>query len=370
MNRPVPIAFCITELDDGGAERALVQIVTRLDRQAWSPHVICLASPGPLVKDFEQANIPVECLGLRGWRGVLGIRKLVRSLKRIRPQLLQTFLYHANIAGRFAAAFARVPHVVSGIRVAENRSKLRLRIDRWSDRLVERHVCVGQAVAEFSATVGGLPRQKLAVITNGVDHVAIAAVAPTDVRREFSIPNEHRIVLFVGRLDPQKDPMLLLRGLSNAANKNTLHLLLIGDGPMRTSLTAAASELGIADRVTFAGRRSDVVGIMKSADCLVLPSRWEGLPNVVLEAMATGLPVIATRAHGSVELLDDGRLGTLVDVGDEAGLTGAIDLCFEDYETAIAREQLAQLVCQKQFTWDRCAADFASLYQELLGKPG
>lgn len=367
MTNPVPIAFCITELDDGGAERALVQIVTRLDPQAWKPHVICLAPPGPLVAEFEQAGIPVECLGMQDLRGMLGLRKLIRSLKRIRPQLLQTFLYHANIAGRLAAACTRVPHVVSGIRVAETRSKLRLRIDRWTDRFVDRHVCVGQAVAEFSATTGGLPRAKMVVIPNGVDHEAIAAVPRTDIQAEFGIPHERKVLLFVGRLDPQKDPMLLLQAFSATHTKDQLHLLFVGDGPMDSSLAAKVNDLGIADRTTFAGRRNDVIGIMKASDCLVLPSRWEGLPNVILEAMATGLPVIATRAHGSMELLDDGRLGRLVEVGDAVGLARAVDACLGEHETARAKAGLAQTLLRKEFTWDQSARRYADLYEELLG---
>src|SRR5262249_13351685 len=149
---PVRVAFCITDLEVGGAERALVELVTRLDRARFAPSVVSL-QPLPvdaarsLVPTLEAAGVAVRSLNGRGSRGgVGGLGALTRLWRAERPQLVQTFLYHANILGRLAAWRAGVPHVVSGVRVAERRGRLRLRVDRWTDRLVERHVCVSRAV--------------------------------------------------------------------------------------------------------------------------------------------------------------------------------------------------------------------------------
>ncbi len=297
---------------------------------------------------------------------MLGLRKLVRSLKQSRPQILQTFLYHANIAGRVAGWLAGVPHVVSGIRVAENRSRFRLALDRWTERFVDRHVCVGQAVAEFSAATGGLSRDKLVVVRNGVDHQAITQARPVNLHEEFQIPADRKVVLFVGRLDPQKDPILLLHAIEDVGSPCPTHAVFVGDGPERETLELAAVTLGVDDRVTFAGRRDDVFGLMKGADCLVLPSRWEGLPNVILEAMSVGLPVIATRAHGSAELLERRQLGALVEIGDAVGLNRAICECFELPDVTVVRAKEAQLMVQKELTWDSCSEEFAAVYRDLL----
>ena len=116
------MAFCITDLDPGGAERALVQLVTRLDRSRWQPSVICLAPRGMLADELEQAEVPVTCLGARHSRNVGMVGRLFHQLRESKPALLQTFLFHANIAGRIAGRLARVPKIVSGIRVAERRS--------------------------------------------------------------------------------------------------------------------------------------------------------------------------------------------------------------------------------------------------------
>ncbi|MDA1014789.1 MAG: glycosyltransferase [Planctomycetota bacterium] len=369
IDNSVRIAFCITDLDSGGAERALVEIVTRLDRTAWEPHVICLSPPGELVAILESNNIPVECLGLKGLRNAWVLVRLVSRLRRIRPVLLQTFLHHANIVGRLAAKLARVPHVVSGIRVAEKRSRFRLRIDRWTDRFVDRHVCVGQAVAEFAATVGGLPREKLVVIPNGVDHDAFSSAASVDLHAEFGIPTDRRTFLFVGRLDPQKAPEVLLRAFVDLQPSEAgAHLLFVGDGPDRAALEATVMSHAVDDCVTFAGRRSDVPAIMAAAHSLVLPSRWEGLPNVILEAMSVGLPVIATRVEGSSELLAGGRYGTLVEVDSPTELTAAMNRHLETPQHAQEQAQAAQLMCHSEFTWQECSSRFANLYRSLLAE--
>ena len=137
---PTRIAFCITELDPGGAEQTLVQLATRLDRQDWEPRVYCLGPEAALVKPIQDAGIPVTCFGARGIADSLVLFRLASQLEKFQPTVLQSFLFHANIMGRFAAKLARVPVVVSGIRVAEQRSSWPLRIDRWSNGLVDKNV--------------------------------------------------------------------------------------------------------------------------------------------------------------------------------------------------------------------------------------
>ncbi|NQV23239.1 MAG: glycosyltransferase, partial [Rhodopirellula sp.] len=171
MPAPRRITFLITELDHGGAERALVRIATGLDRNLWEPQVVSLSDRGALAEPLEAVGIPVTSIGagrvhspIGLWRATIG---LSRCLKTQQPALLQTFLFHANIAGRLAAKRAGVPVVVSGIRVAEKRGRWRLAVDRMTDRFVDRHVCVSRSVADFSIRESGLPPSKVMVIPNG-----------------------------------------------------------------------------------------------------------------------------------------------------------------------------------------------------------
>ncbi len=184
------LAFCITELDTGGAERALVELAIRLDRTDWETHVFCLAGSGRLVEVLTNAQIPVTCLGARGVRSVWIIAELARQLRRVKPALLQTFLFHANIVGRLAGKLAGVKHIVSGIRVAEQRSRIPLWIDRWTSFLVEQNVCVSQSVADFSIRAAGLKEGNICVIPNGVDVARFSGAVAADYA-EFGIPRRH-----------------------------------------------------------------------------------------------------------------------------------------------------------------------------------
>ncbi len=363
---PTRIAFCITDLDAGGAERALVQIVTRLDRQRWEPHVFCLDAGGVLAPELRAAGIEVVCLGARRRRDVLVVRPLYRHLATLRPAILQTFLFHANIIGRLAGTAARVPVIVSGIRVAEQRSRVRLWLDRVTDRFVTRHVCVSYDVADFSTTRGGLPNDKIHVIPNGVDFERYANAAPTDLT-QFGVPRGSRVLLFVGRLDPQKGPLQLLETAAELfVDHSDLHLVMVGDGPLAAELRAWTVFRSLESRIHFVGRQTDVAGLMRASDVFVLPSQWEGLPNVVLEAMAAGTPVVATEVEGVSELITEGKTGAVVPRNGDFSLAQGIGRALGDQKRAREMALEAQTIVKERFTWPLVAAEYQRLYGNLL----
>jgi glycosyltransferase involved in cell wall biosynthesis len=363
---PTRIAFCITDLDPGGAERALVQIVTRLDRRRWEPHVFCLDAGGALAAQLRAADIEVVCLGARRARDFLVVWPLSRRLASLRPGILQTFLFHANIVGRLAGTMARVPVIVSGIRVAEKRSRMRLWIDRATDRLVTRHVCVSRDVAEFSTNPGGLPSAKIRVIPNGVDFERFSNAAAADLT-QFGVPRGSRVLLFVGRLDPQKGPLRLLEAASELfAEFPELHLVMVGDGPLASELRAWTRAQNLESRIHFAGRQDNVAAFLRASDLFVLPSQWEGLPNVVLEAMAAGTPVVAMAVEGIRDLLEDGKSGIVVPLNGEGELTQAIRRALGESAQLRALAVRAQDVVRERFTWQLVALEYERLYAELL----
>lgn len=366
--KPIRIAFCITDLDPGGAERALVQIATRLDRECWDPAVYCLSGPGELVSVLEQAGIPVTCFGACGVRDLGVVRRLAKEFRTFSPQVLQTFLFHANLLGRLAGYWASVPHIVSGIRVAEKRTRMHLVLDRITNRLVDVNVCVSEAVAEFSIERGGLNRGKTIVIPNGVDFARFSTAQPADLA-EFGIPAESRVVVAVGRLDPQKGLTYLLEGMRSVVlHDDKRHLLLVGDGPQRDELIAMAKRLGIAEHVHFAGRRSDVPEILQACDCLVLASLWEGMANVVLEGMAAGIPVVATRVEGTAEQISDGVDGVLVTAASAEELAQGLETLFCNPARAADFVEKAQAKVSEHFTWDKVVAAYARLYHDIVNR--
>lgn len=367
-HEPVRIAFCITDLDAGGAERALVQIVTRLDRSLWEPRVFCLSGPGELVGLLQKADIPVECLGAQRWWNFGAVWGLARRLAIWKPALVQTFLFHANIAGRLAAKAAGVRPVICGIRVAERRSRLHLWLDRATDWMVDHHVCVSDGVARFSIETGKLPADKVSVIPNGVDAEFFANARPADLA-EFEIPNVSEVVLFVGRLDEQKAPEVALRAFELLApDRAAAHLLFVGDGPLRAKLETQVASARLSDRVHFAGRRADVANLMRASTCLLLTSCWEGMPNVVLEAMAAGLVVVSTQVEGITELIDNGRTGLLASSHSPTEIAGRLTELLGSPSMRTRLAESAQHLVQNGFMWSKVVVAYEQLYRRLVSQ--
>ena len=363
---PTRLTFLVTELDAGGAERMLSELVCRLDRDRWQSSVICLGRPGRLVDRLERSGIEVICLGARGAGDLRVLYGLVRELRRRRPALLQTWLYHANVAGAVAGCLAGVGRIVGGIRVAERRAGLRLRFERWTGCCVERHVCVSRGVAEFAAAAG-LSSSKLVVIPNGVDADRFEGVAPADLA-SLGIPPATRVLLVIGRLDRQKAPARAVEVLARLAEaRGDVHLLFVGDGPLFRQLERVAADNGLTDRVHLAGRRGDVPALLAAGQALLLPSRWEGMPNVVLEAMAAGLPVIAGDVEGIDELIETGESGLVVPAGDVEQLADATAQGLDDDQFARRLGDAARSRVRLRFSLDLMVRRYDELYRSLLG---
>jgi glycosyltransferase involved in cell wall biosynthesis len=294
---------------------------------------------------------------------------LSRELRQFRPELLQTFLFHANLVGRIAAWRAGVPRVVCGIRVAERRANLHLRLDRWTQRLVDRYVCVSRGVADFSVSIGRLPPHKIEVIGNGVDVSAFDQARPADLA-PFGIPPSGRVVVTVARLDAQKGLVDLVEAASLLAGSiPDLHFLIVGEGAQRSELETLIAHCGLSGRVHLAGHRSDIPQILRAAFAFVLPSRWEGMPNAVLEAMATGLPVIATHVEGTDELVQPGITGLLVSPQSPPQIASALAELTAEPDRAATMGRAGRERAQSEFLWESVVENYERLYRSLLDSP-
>lgn len=370
-SRPFRVALGITELDVGGAERQFVRLAMGLDRTLFEPHVYCLSGNGPLAEVLRDAGVPVTFLHARSRWDVGVVGRWARALRAFQPDLLQTFLFHANIAGRIAAWRAGVPHVVSGIRVAEPR-RWQLWVDWLTEGLVDRHVCVSESVARYARETGGLPAEKLVAIPNGIEVEQFAGAEPVVWPFAMLGVERPKVVLFVGRLEPQKNPGLLLEAMHLLKRRiGDVEVAFVGRGKLEGKLKERAQTLGV--RAHWLGWRSDVAGLMRAADCLALPSRWEGMPNVVLEAMASGLPVVACQVEGLFELLGEEGGGILVNQGDATGFAEALAEVLEMPEKWRARTLASQDVINKRFTSIQSVFSYQNLFLELLNpqsRPG
>jgi len=366
------IALCITDLEVGGAERCLVELAERLDRRRFRPIVYCLSRPpkpgdDSLLQALKDADVEVKCLNAqRSWQFLGVVRRLQHRLKSQSPHLLQTFLFHANIVGRIAARRAGVEFVSSGIRVAEQRHRWHLWVDRLTDRLVDRHVCVSRSVARFSETRARLPAEKLAVIPNGVDVLRFTKRQPAELV-SLGIPAGCPVATYVGRLDRQKGlPWLIETAPEWLRRLPEGRLLLVGKGPLRPKLERLCRLAGVFDRVHFAGYRHDVPEILAASDLLILPSAWEGMPNVVLEAMAAELPVVATRVEGVEELLGSGTDTQTVRYGDSQTLAEKIVRIMKDRETGARLGVENRRRAQQNFQLPSMVNAYEDLWESLV----
>lgn len=363
------VLYLITDLNVGGAERVLLEVVRRLDRRRFQPAVCSLAPPGAMAREFGELGVPVYGLGMAGFRHLFRAGMLFALLRRQRFDIVHTHLFHANVLGRVVARLAGVPVVVSTTHVAEPRC-WHLLLERWTASLVDRVVAVSEGVRRYMVERAHIPAGKIVVMRNGVDPGRFR-LRRGGFRRREGIASDCLLVTTVGRLHAQKGLGCLLQ----AARSLTLphpevRFLVVGEGPERRQLLRLRDRLGLGDRVRFLGFRADVPQILADSDVFALPSLWEGLSIALLEAMAAGLPVVATDVEGVAEVVTDGETGLVVPPGDADALTAALSRLLGDPSL---RRRLAQAGHQRvvrHFGWEKVVSDTMDLYERLLSECG
>ena len=369
------LTMAITELDFGGAERAFVRIAIGLKSLGWSVRVISLRDAGPLAEPLRQAGIPVEALQCGGAADFRAIRRMKLTLLLHRPAVLLTFLHQANIVGRLAAKRAGVRTVVCGVRVADRRWAMQ--IPEWlTKQHVSHYVAVSRSVGKVHRDLCGLAAEKIETIYNGVDLNKIAAAAPVS-RKDLQCDDDDQVILCVGRLSPQKAPLDVIAAFDELRRLDpTGHpqrkLVFVGNGPVWPAVEKLIRKKQLGDQVLLLGWRTDVASLMKAATVLVLASRWEGLPNVILESQAAGLPVVASAVDGCLEVIDDGQTGRLFPPGDTPRLAHILQELLVSKNGSIdpQRETLARLATQARafaarFSWEKCVAEYDGMLQKL-----
>ena len=279
---------------------------------------------------------------------------------------MQSFLFHANVAATIGARWAGVPIMVTGVRVAERRANWHLALARWTERWVTRQVAVSTAVRDFSLAASVGTDAKWVVIPNGVDVARFEGAAPAS-RESLGVDAARRVIVCVGRLDVQKGIDWLIEQWPRFAASNSTHdLVVVGEGLQRANLMQLAARLGVADRVHFAGYREDLPAILAASDLLVLPSRWEGMPNVVLEAMAAARPVVAARVEGVGEALGARAVEQSFAPGDGDEFARKITAILTDPALARRLGDENQQRTREAFAVDSMVAAYEQLYRSLL----
>lgn len=349
----------------------MVLLAKGLPRDRFHVEVAALTRLGPLEAELREAGIPVTLIGKPLKLDPFALLRLTRFLRRKRFDVLQTWVFAANSYGRAAARLAKVPVVVTAEMAVDLwKGEGHLRIDRLLAGSCDKVVGNSEAVVAFYREAG-LPEDKLAMIYSGVADEAPERVDPAAVRAEFGWRADAPLLLFAGRLVEQKGVDTLIDALDLLQHVwPELRTLIVGDGPLRDSLAETASAYDLNARVRFTGHRDDVPGLLAAADLLVLPSRYEGLPNVVLEAMRMGKPVVATAAPGTTELVVDGQTGMLVPLNDPKALAQAIRTVLGDPSLCRSMGEAGLARVEADFTAGAMVARFAELYESLATAKG
>lgn len=350
--------MCITELDVGGAEKAFVRIAIGLQNRGWIVRVISLRDAGPLSEPLRDAGIKVTALNCRGFMDVRCYWRLKRELRTQHPDLILCFLHQANFYGRLAGRAVGIRNAVSGIRVADRRLWIIL-TDRMTRCCTSHYVAVSRSVAQTHASLCAISDKNISDIPNGID-------IPESIDADHSSESGNNL-LFVGRLCPQKHPENLVAAylrLPEEIRKVTT-LNFVGDGELRPQLEALIDHHQLADHIRLLGHRNDVATLMRRSKLLILPSRWEGLPNVVLEAMANDLPVVATSVDGVNDVVDDGSTGWLVPPEDADSLAKAIQSALESPAECRSRSKQAKAFVAENFSWESVVEQYDRLLRTL-----
>ncbi len=368
----VPVITFITELSPGGAQTTLWRLLAHLNRERFKPIVVCLYNgDGAPAQQIRDLGIQVFDLGMTAkWR-LDACWRLYRLLRREHPVILHTWLFHANILGRILGRLAGVPIIISSERTMGMESQWRYRLNEWTAPLVDRISCVSQNVATFARESIRLPQKKLVVIPNGVVVDDFLSARDSGLRARLGFPDETVIIGSVARLHPVKGSRYLVEAFAQLALSDpALHLLLIGDGPERAGLETWVAERDLEQRITFLGERTDISALLSVIDVFVLSSLWEGMPNAVLEAMAAGLPVIATAVGGTPEVVLPGVTGLLGRPGDVPALTQALAQILQDPTLQRTMGQAGLSRVQEHFSITSVVRETTDLYEMLLLEKG
>lgn len=360
------ICYLITELDPGGAEKALFELATRLDRERYAVSVGSLTDEGEVAGRLRDAGVDVFSIGMRHTLCPFAALRLRRELRKRRPQLLHCFLFHANLAGRLVGRWAGVPLIMNSVRVEEQRAS-HLRLDRMTRGRVDLEVCVSESTRRYTAQHARMPQDKLAVVPNGIDLARFDDVPDTPTDWGLDAPGP--VIAWVGRLDKQKDPFTFLCAAGRVLRRfPDATFAMAGDGPLREEVEARIEEMGLGERVTLLGRIDDVRPLLKRSSLLALSSVWEGMPNVVLEAMASARPVVSTAVGGAPELVEEGETGFLAPPRHACALADGMARLLGDPDRASAMGRAGRERVEHSFTIDRTVAAWEALYDRLFDR--
>ncbi len=372
----IPVLHVITDLSTGGTQMALLRLLRGIDRNRFAPHVCCLLDgTTPVARAIRELDIAVTGLGMTSVGRAGALWRFYRLIETTRPVIVHAWLFHAVLLSRLVGRMAGVEIVISSRRNVNLGNSVREMLNRITIGIDDRVIAVSQAAGRVEIERGRASPDKVVVIPNGIDIDDYAAADPrtrAEVRRRIGIPLEARLVGTVGRLVSEKRTEGLIRAAVRVFDRFAdSRLIVVGDGRERAMLERLAAELGAGERIRFLGEREDVPWLLTGLDLFALSSDEEGMPNAVLEAMASGVPVVATAVGGTSEVIEHGVSGVLVPPGDPGALAEGIESVLGSPEfagriAANARRRVSRMF-SISYTIERTGRVYEDLVKEKFG---
>ena len=331
-SNPDTIAFFLPSVRTGGAQRVVVNLTQGLAARGLPVDVVLATADGAFLEQLPRA---VRVVDLRAGRLMRSVLPLARYLRRERPRVLVSSMSHANLIALWAGKLSggRTPIVVTEHSTMSQANAVPRQFDgrflplllrsfyRWAASVV----AVSKGVADDFAHTSGFSRDRIEVVYNPVITPAFTEIAGRKADHPWFGAGDPPVILGVGRLTPAKDFPTLIRAFAEVRRRRPARLMIIGEGPQRPQLEALIRELQMGEDITLPGFRENAAAYMAASAVFVLSSAWEGLPTVLIEALAAGARVVSTDCpSGPREILQGGRLGRLVPVGDASALADAI----------------------------------------------
>ncbi len=370
-SRRTKLMLLVPTLDQSGAEKQLTLLACRLPRDEFDVHVVALTRGGAFADELAQHGVRLTVLGKRWKFDPVAMWRLRRLIKVEQPDIVHTWLFAANAYGRLMVGRrlkSRPKLIVSERCVDVWKAGWQLWLDHKLIERTDRLIGNSVAVADFYKSIG-YPAERVTVIPNGIE---VPEPTPFDrdaLLTELEIPRGVPVIGFVGRMAKQKrvDDLVFAMALV-AILRPEAHLLLVGDGPERDKLMKFARDINIDSHTRFTGHRTDAANLLRAMNLFWIASDFEGQSNSIMEAMAAGLPVIATDIPPNRELVVDGETGFLVRVGDRAGFQQFADRILADAELARRLGDAGRERMRQHFSIDNMVAAHTRLYQEVLSQ--
>lgn len=377
-NNPPLIAHIILRLHIGGLENGLVNLINHMPRDRYRHAVICLSEYTDFRDRIQDGNVPVFALNKLDGKDPGMYARLWRLLRQLRPDIVHT----RNLAAMDSVLSAVAAGVSCRIHSEHGWDVYDLYGKNWKYNLIRRacrpfihrYIALSQDIERWLGTTVGVSPKKLSQVYNGVD---TELFHPRDKLGEESLvpgnfgPNSI-VIGTVGRLAKVKDQLTLVRAFTRLIEetpvfRDRVRLALIGDGPMKQEVWSLLENAGLLDLTWMPGPRNNVHEVLRSFDIFVLPSMNEGISNTILEAMATGLPVIATDVGGNPELVEHSRTGLLVPPSDSEAMAKAMKEYLDDSEMMRSHGRAARERVEASFSLETMVGQYMSIYDSMLG---